>query len=65
MKRIVIFLLVLMLLPIGCITPQQTVEAATPAPTAVPQTPAPTPEPRRNRRKSRRTLTRASRTPIS
>ncbi len=45
MKRIVIFLLVLMLLPIGCVTPQPSVEAATPAPTAVPQTPASTPEP--------------------
>ncbi|MBR3037849.1 MAG: hypothetical protein IKI52_04025, partial [Clostridia bacterium] len=51
MKRIVIVLLVLMLLPIGCITPQQTAETETPAPTdaptAVPETPAPTatPEP--------------------
>ncbi|MBR2643909.1 MAG: hypothetical protein IKD54_01300 [Clostridia bacterium] len=51
MKRIVIVLLVLMLLPIGCIAPQQTAETETPAPTdaptAVPETPAPTatPEP--------------------
>ncbi|MBR0435887.1 MAG: hypothetical protein IJK12_01430, partial [Clostridia bacterium] len=47
MKRIVIVLLVLTLLPIGCITPQQTAETETPAPTAVPETPAPTatPEP--------------------
>lgn len=41
MKKLLIFILVLMLLPTGCQT-QQTVEAETPAPTA---TPEPTEEP--------------------